>query len=299
MKALISVGWRSSTVQWRRFSRLALRSPPLWWQQGWPRKGAGSVAEAELLAPLGELLMPSMPVGEMFRSFKSPAGWGGHYLEPDLTAYGVLKDENAALFVEYDGYYRHATKEGMERDLLKNAALLEFAPAGSFVVRLGHKGRCRLDGDVLWVSIDTWRTGDYVALGGVLKTALKQMVPRLKLAMCPSVYGCLEAHSWKDQPIVISRSAEQLREAAVAMGNGNTTEEISSFLRGEGFGPADTDKLLRRALVGKVSIQKTLKPLLQFLFELKLTRSQIAKAVANHPAFLRYNVEQNLKPTAQ
>ena len=28
-------------VQWRRFSRLAPKSPPLWWQRGWPRQRAG------------------------------------------------------------------------------------------------------------------------------------------------------------------------------------------------------------------------------------------------------------------
>eukprot|EP00435_Cladocopium_sp_Y103_P043628 s1111_g12.t1 len=83
-----------------------------------------TVAEVELLAPLAELLMPQTPIAELFRSFPSQKGWGGNYLEPDLAAYGVLKDENARLFVEYDDYWRHQEKEGVKRDQEKNAALL-------------------------------------------------------------------------------------------------------------------------------------------------------------------------------
>ena len=89
-----------------------------------------------------------------------------------MTAFGVLKDQNAALFVEYDGYYRHATKAGMEKDLQKNAALLGFAPPGSFVVRISHKGRTSLNGHVLWVCINSWRRRDQ--LSGALKAAFKR-----------------------------------------------------------------------------------------------------------------------------
>ena len=299
MKALISVGWRSSTVQWRRFSRLAPRSPPLWWQQGWPRKGVGSVAEAELLAPLGELLMPSVPVGEMFRSFKSPAGWGGSYLEPDLTAYGLFKDKNAALFVEYDGYYRHATKEGMEKDLQKNVALLAFAPADSFVLRIGHTGRCQLDGQVLRVCVNTWRRGDRLSLTRALKTALEEMVRALQPALHSSAHRCLEAHVQKQQPMVISRSAEEFCEAAVVLGRGNTAEEIANFLKAKGFRPTDIRRMQQQALVKGVSIEQTLHPLLQWLFDLRLTKSQVAKVVAKSPQLLGLSIEQNLTPSVQ
>ena len=284
-------------MRWRRFSRLAPRSPPLWWQQGWPRQRAGSVAEAELLAPLGELLMPSMPLGEMFRSFKSPAGWGGHYLEPDLTAFGLFKEENAALFVEYDGYYRHATREGMEKDLLKNTALLAFAPADSFVVRIGHTGRCQLDGQVLWVSISTWRRGDHKSLARAVKTALQETVPRLQCALHPHAYKCLEVHLWK--PIVVSQSAQDLYEQALVAGKGNTAEEISSHLMAEGFSPTDIARLQERALASGVPIERALQPRLKWLLELGLTKSQVAKAVATFPQILRLRIEQNMQPTVQ
>ena len=197
----------------RRFSRLAPRTkqPPLWWQEGWPRKRADSVAEAELLAPLGELLMPATPVGELFRSFKSPPGWGGHYLEPDLTTYGVLKDEAAALFVEYDGYWRHAEKEGMVRDQLKNLTLLAFAPSGSFVVRISHKSGSKLDGHVLCIGADAWRHGDRKSLATTLKALLKQMLPRLEHVLHTDVKTHLQKQVRKEQ-MVISKSAQRFCE---------------------------------------------------------------------------------------
>ena len=216
-------------VQWRHFSRLApSKLPPLWWQEGWPRKRAGSLAEAELLAPLGELLMPGTPVGELFRSFKSPPGWGGHCLEPDLTTYGVLKDEAAALFVEYDGYWRHAEKEGMVRDQLKNLTLLAFAPSGSLVVRISHKSGSKLDGHVLCIGADAWRQGDRKSLATTLKALLKQMLPRLEHVLHTDVKSHLQKQVRKEQ-MVISRSAQQFCEEAVIRGRGSTPKEISVF----------------------------------------------------------------------
>ena len=283
-------------VQWRRFSRLAPKSPPLRWQRGWPRQRAGSVAEAELLAPLGEFLMPGMPLEEMFRSFKSPAGWGGHSLEPDLTAFGLLKEKDAALFVEYDGYYRHATREGMKKDLLKNAALLDFAPPGSFVVRIGHQGRSQLNESVLWVRVKPWRRGDRLSLMKALKNTLEETVPRLKHALCPSVQSCLEAHLAKKASHVTSQSVQDFCKAAIDKGKGNTTDEIVSHLNAEGFAHGDVHRL-QRVVRGGVSIKRTLQPRLQWLLDLGLTKGQVAKAVARYPRILGYSIERNLNPT--
>jgi mTERF domain-containing protein len=257
------------------------------------------VAEAELLAPLGELLMPGVPVTEMFRSFKSPAGWGGNYLEPDLTAYGLLKDEDAALFVEYDGYYRHATKEGTEKDLLKNKALLDFAPVGSFVVRIRHKGKSQLKEHALWVGVKTWGRGDQTSLARVLTEVLEDTVPRLRHALHPCVCKRLEAHVLDKKPIIISRSAQDFRETAVAASKGNTAEEIYNFLGAEGFENADIERLPEQALVGGVSIERSLQPLLLWLLDLGLAKSQVAKALKIKPNLLAYSVELNLKPKRQ
>ena len=103
---------------------------------------------------LAALTVPEKtPIAEMFRNFPAPEGWGGNYLEPDLSIYGVLKDEDAALFVEYDGYWRHEGKEGMARDRKKNAALLTYAPEGSCVIRISHTISRPLKNNALWVKI--------------------------------------------------------------------------------------------------------------------------------------------------
>ena len=159
--------------------------PPAWWRKGFARKRVGSVAEAELLSQLAVLLMPNDPIEELFRSFPSPEGWGGHYLEPDLAACGVLKDENAALFLEYDGYWRHGEKEGVERDEAKSAALLAYAPPGSRVVRISHTESTRLKGNVLWAQVGRWQAGDVQSLTRALLDAVRQVQVVLGDALCP------------------------------------------------------------------------------------------------------------------
>ena len=134
------------------------------------------MAEVELLSQVAALLMPdATPIEEMFRNFPAPEGWGGHYLEPDLSLYGVLKDEHAALFIEYDGYWRHEEKEGVERDRKKNAALLTYAPAGSSVIRISHTTSKPLEDHVIWVKVDTWTRGDEKSLSAVLMDIFLQL----------------------------------------------------------------------------------------------------------------------------
>ena len=288
-------------VSWRSFSSLApeSRQPPKWWQQGWARQRAGSVAEAELLAPLGELLMPSIPLEEMFRSFKSPAGWRGHYLEPDLTACGVLKDQRAALFLEYDGYWRHGERECISRDEMKNVAMLSFAPPGSYVVRINHENRCQMKDNVLWVSVSTWRLGDGRSFTRTFKTVVEQILQRLQHALNPGARKRFEAHLSNERLFVISRSAQEYCEAASVQGRGNTTEEIWNFLNAKGFGHADIDQMQEQVVASGLSIEKTLQPLLQWLSDFGLTQGQVAKALYTFPPILGCSIEQNLKPTVQ
>ncbi|CAJ1392751.1 unnamed protein product [Effrenium voratum] len=89
-------------------------SAPAWWRRGWAKR-PGSAAEAELLAQLAVRLQPKAELKELFRRFPAPEGWGGHYLEPDLALHGVLKDPEAALFVEYDGRLGVLDPRGSER----------------------------------------------------------------------------------------------------------------------------------------------------------------------------------------
>ena len=273
--------------------------PPLWWQRGWPRHRIGSVAEAELLAPLAELLMPQMPIAELFRSFPSPKGWGGHYLEPDLAAYGVLKDENAALFVEYDGYWRHGEKEGMERDQMKNAALLKYAPKGSYVVRISHTIKMPLqDNNVLWVSAQTWRLGSPVLASKIHCEVIMQTLSGLKHTLCPKVMERLQVQS-KEGATLRSAGVIDFMKTAKTAKSGNTMDEISVFLKGEGFSTKEVDLMLERAIVPGMSIENKLRPVLRWFSDLGMANIQVARAVSRTPKTLSLSVEQNLKCTVQ
>ena len=281
-----------------RRSAGSLCGAPPWWQRGWPRHRIGSMAEAELLAPLAELLMPQVPIAELFRSFPSPKGWGGHYLEPDLAAYGVLKDANAALFVEYDGYWRHGEKEGMERDRMKNAALLKYAPEGSYVVRISHTISKPMRGNVLWVRAEPWRSGHPVLVSKIYGDIIEQTMNRLKHSLHPEVMERLQQQNQNCEKVLSTKVMGFIREAKTEKG-GNSVEEISQFLVSSGFSAIEVDMMLIKGLVPGMLIEQKLRPTLQLFLDLGLTKRQVAKAVATYPRILGHNVEQNLKPTVQ
>ena len=235
---------------------------------------------------------------ELFRSFPSPKGWAGHYLEPDLAAYGVLKDRQAALFVEYDGYWRHGEKEGIDRDRLKNAALLAYAPPGSYVLRISHTVAQPFDGNVLSICVDTWRRGDHKSLSRVVKDVLERSADGFERSLHQPLLKQWKLHMDRDC-IQISDCARQFRDAAVAAQGGNTMEEIKSFLVREGFSEEDVVSMQQRALTSGQSIEERLQPKLQWLVDLGLSRSQVAKAVRVHPKILSYSIKQNLEPKTQ
>ena len=227
--------------------------------------------------------MPQVPIAELFRSFPSPKGWGGHYLEPDLAAYGVLKDANAALFVEYDGYWRHGEKEGMERDRIKNAALLKYAPEGSYVVRISHTISLPLqDKNVLWVSAQTWRSGSPGLVSRVHADIIEQTVTGLKHKLCPQVVQRLQLQTQSCKQVPSTNVVDFLQGARTGKA-GNTMDEISQFLVSAGFSAIELDMMLEKVLVPGMSIEQTLRPKLQCLLDLGLTKRQVAKAVASYP----------------
>ena len=283
-----------------RFSRQLTTLPPTWWQQGWSRQRAGSVAEAELLAPLAELLMPRTPPLELFRSFPSPSGWAGNYLEPDLAAHGVLKDPEAALFVEYDGYWRHGEREGIEMDQLKNAALLAFAPAGSKVIRISHTDRKLVccDANILWFCVDPWRQGDQKSFLFTISHLLAQTVDGLRKDLNQDVLKKLRCQQGKEA-LHLAVDSKSIVDAAVKAKGRNTKEEISMFLQRQGFTAIHISTMLETQLSAGQSIDNNLKPKLQWLSQIGLSKSQVAKAVAACPKVLGYRIEQNLKPTVQ
>ena len=244
------------------------------------------------------MLMPEEPIGELFRSFPAPDGWGGHRLEPDLAAYGMFKLKEAALFVEYDGYWRHAEKEGIEKDRVKNEALLKYSPFGSQVIRIGHTLPTQRIDNVLSIRIDTWRQGDKKALSKILTDLLDQAVSALKELFDESLAKRLTL-LMNGRVIQISGAAESFLTSAVLLGTGNTTEEISSFLVSEGFDPKLVQIMITRAPMCGLSIARTLEPKLLFLLDLGLTKSQVAKTIARFPSILGCSIELNLKPTVQ
>ena len=271
-------------------------SAPSWWQRGWPRQRVGSMAEAELLAPLAELLMPHLPIAELFRSFPSPKGWSGNYLEPDLAAYGVLKDKNAGLFVEYDGYWRHGEREGLERDQKKNEALLMYAPKGSYVIRISHTTSRPLQDNVLWVKAATWRSGCPKQSSKIYQHILKQALNGLSLQ--PEMVERLKVQA-NDAIVLPSTTSLRFINAAVAARKGDTMDDISWFLEREGFDKEDIKLMLRKGRLRGMSIERKLEPALRWLLDLGLTKSQVAKAVATCPQSLGLSIEQNLNPTMQ
>ena len=280
--------------------------PPAWWLKGWPRQRVGSVAEAELLSQLAVLLMPKEPISELFRRFPSPEGWRGNYLDPDLSAYGVLKDPSAALFVEYDGYWRHGEKDGVQRDELKNATLLSNAPAGSRVIRISHTVPGRLDGSVLWIQVKPWQQGDRKSLGRVVTDVVTQTQVEMGKTLHPSLKQLWEGNAerggklqHRSFPLPLSERGMRFAEKSIATAGFNTPEEMAAFLQARDFSPADVEKLVARLSGRAISIQKSLQPTVRFLSDLGLSKSKTAKAVAEFPQILGCSIELNLKPTVQ
>ncbi|CAJ1343672.1 unnamed protein product, partial [Effrenium voratum] len=264
---------------------------PSWWRRG-RAKRPGSVAEAELLAQLAVRLQPKAELKELFRRFPSPENWGGHYLEPDLAMHGVLKDPEAALFVEYDGYWRHAEEEGIALDTAKNAALLAYAPEGSYVVRVNHAAveDVQLQENVLWVTVGTWRRGDPASLLATLEDLIRQIFVGMRGVLRGSVLRQLMGEGGR----VLSIRAREFSVLAAAQGN--STEEIGRFLamRGYDIGEHCWNKV---GLVS-LSIEEQLDPILLWLEEQGLSKVQIQKVLAGQPRIFRLNIEDTLKPTA-
>ena len=275
---------------------------PAWWRQGWPRGRVGSLAEAELLSQLAVLLMPRTDIWELFRSFPATEGWSGYSFQPDLAAHGVLRDRNAAIFVEYDGFWRHGETEGIAKDQQKNAALLAYAPVGSLVVRISHTvSKPCLQGHVLWIRVDPWRQGEERSLAKALHRVLAQMVAckRLRDALRPSVFKQIQGHIQNDSVSMLHENGKKCALEAAILVARNSTEEVSQYPETEGFCLEDLNSLKTGILSHTQSIEGQLKPKIRWLLELGLSKRQVAKAVAGFPRVLGYSIEQNLKPTVQ
>ena len=229
-------------------------SPPGWWRRGFPKKRYDSFAEVELLSQLGALLCPEMPLQEMFRRFpgKDLPDWGGHYLSPDLVLYGVLKDPEAALFIEYDGFYRHFEPGGAEADRRKTRALLSFAPPGSRVLRLSHEER-ELDDIADSLVIPRWWPRHRKSLTASLLEVVNFWMG-----------GPLGLHPHLAEHLKISLNKDFHLSEAASLFSCNAT--------------LASDPGARQAELN------------HFLISLGLSDSEVAKAVSRHPQLLGYSI---------
>ena len=277
------------------FVRWMASAPPKWWRNGWPRERPGSVAEAELLSQLGCLLKPRTPLAELFRRFPATEGWGGHYLEPDLSVHGVLPND-AALFVEYDGYWRHREMEGVSADRRKNAALLAYAPPGSLVVRISHTASGYREGSVLWIAVGQWRSGDQKSIWKALKVVLVELITKFHGKLRPDVAKRLQTHADKDFMPVPLGAEKFVRSAAVVAG-GSTPEEISDFWASHGLDVASQELGKPHMYKPHIAVEKHLRPCFRWLISLGLTKSEIERVLSTFPQVLSCRIEQNLKPT--
>ncbi|CAE6950918.1 MTERF4 [Symbiodinium sp. CCMP2456] len=272
-------------------------SPPGWWRRGFPRKRYGSFAEVELLSQLGALLCPDMPLEEMFRSFygKDLAEWGGRYLSPDLVLYGVLKDPEAALFIEYDGFYRHFEPRGVEADRRKTRALLTFAPPHSRVLRLSHQER-ELDDIADSLVIPRWWPRH--------RTSLTASLLEVVLFLLEGPLG-LHPHLAEHLKICLNKQF-RLSEAASLFSCNATLAgdpraklaELDTFLISLGLSEGEVAKAVSRfpQLLG-YSIGENLQPTVDWLQGLGLSDSEVAKAVSRCPQLLGLSIGENLQPT--
>eukprot|EP00435_Cladocopium_sp_Y103_P051592 s434_g16.t1 len=293
--------FRPHGLVWKGMSlgRWMASIPPTWWRKGWPRERVDSMAEAELLSQLAAALKPRAKIGELFRRFPAPEGWGGNFLDPDLALHGVLK-RNAALFVEYDGYWRHSEDERLSTDRRKNAALLSFSPPSSCIVRIGHweQNPTEAHPRILWITVDQWSAGSQKSVSKVVKTILRQILTEFG--------GCLQPHVSKRiqnlaqmEFMPASTRARDFTTAAAAAACRCTKDELFDILTSHAFTCSSIKLLMENSHLLKFSSERQVRPGVNWLLNLGLSDYQIAKALSHSPQILGLSVENNLQPTVR
>ena len=278
---------------------MSLSVPPAWWRKGRPRRILGSKAEAELLSQLAVLLMPDQPIAEAFRDFPCQKGddWGTNRLCPDLTAHGVLEAADAALFIEYDGYFRHMSPSGLARDMRKTRALLRFVPKGSVVVRIAHKKRVWKDKSSQ-VVVDCWHSEHPPSLVRTLKQAASSLLRCCSGKLLPKTASRLERFAAER----LDREAGIFAKDAKLVGMPDSSNlEVPQYLQRDLLvtreqaetSMARCPQMLRRR------VDDHIKPTVNWIKELGLSQPQAAKVILRHPPVLRYSIEANLKPTVE
>ncbi|OLQ10463.1 mTERF domain-containing protein 1, mitochondrial [Symbiodinium microadriaticum] len=293
---LPAAAWRSPTV------RLVCSVPPLWWRRGRPRTTHRSYAEVELLSRLAELLMPQEPIGELFRDFpvKKSQVWGSPWLRPDLTAFGVLKHAHAALFIEYDGFFRHSAVQGQAMDERKTIALLGHAPPNSYVLRIGHVTRdlSRAE-NAAHAVVNVWRAEHEPSLMKVVQQTGRALLCSfehvLEREVCERLSRLVIAEAKHDFLIASSFARQAVLTRNVETKKVNMCEFLEQELR---LSTARVEVLACKfPRIWGVNIDRGLRPIVAWLEDLGLSRKKVAKVFARFPQVLGCSIEGNLKPT--
>ena len=256
--------------------------PPPWWQGGWRRPRLGSAEEVELLSPVAAMLMPKTPVGELFRSFPTP---DGEDLEPTLTAYGVMKDPNAALYIHYDG--THGKREGLNDDFQKR--LLAYGPPGSRILHISHTKRRPLQDMVLCIKVGGWQKGDEASPSLVLNEIRKQVSHGLELVMCPESLKQLDSQNFT---AVMHDFSASLKGATV---NQNSLE---CRLFSRGFSPSSSSIMLKSARLSEGCAGAKFESRILYLLTLDQNQFEIREALETSFPALGDTLQKNLKQTA-
>ena len=226
---------------------------------------------------------------------------------------GVLKDDHAALFIEYDGYYLHMDDQGALRDKRKTEALLHYAAAGSCVLRICHASRelSRL-GNTSHATINRWRAYHEPSLIRAVRQTTGALLTGFGSRLRSDVREHLHA-------IEIGRATPHFHTAYKFAGEAVFTRDIGAkkaatlfflewglktrkptkaWLEDVGLSRQQVARVLARnpAVLGS-SIEANLKPTVAWLEEVGLSRQQVARVVARNPAVLGSSIEANLKPT--
>ena len=279
---------------------LSASVPPLWWRKGRPREKLGSRAEAELLCQLAVLLMPDVPIAEAFRDFsvKKCGEWGSSRLSPDLTAYSVLNATDAALFIEYDGHYRHMEPAGLARDVRKTSALLKFAPAGSVVVSIAHFERQWKDKSTQ-VLVDSWCAEHEPSLLKALHQVVASLLKECRGRLHPTVASRLEVFPAEES--INKFASTRAKEVELVGMSDSSRPNLEEFLCKEvGLNTWQVAKVIATfPSVLRYSIEANLKPTVEWIEGLGLSQSQVANVIATFPPVLGLSIEANLKPTVE
>ena len=277
---------------------LAACGPP-WWRRGRPRRTHRSYPEIELLSHLAELLMPQTSIKEVFREFPVGPVREPRWLSPGIAAFGVLEDECAALFVEYDGTDRNSAEQALNEDELKTKALLQFAPVGSRVLRIGHKARdSREQENSVEAIVNVWREGHEPSLMKAVSQTVWVLLSSAIITLREDIRRHLEAFAVNEPKPRFQKACAFTRKAVLIEDIRSKTSQVLAFLEGDlAFSSTQVKALARRfPRIWHISVDDRLKPVVAWLDDVGLSRQQVAKVVANHPHLLGCRIDTNLKP---